>query len=129
VNDQLKVREYYRDRQFDGGRNQKQKQKKLPYGLQKKLERGGELPAGWQNKVAKGEVLDGALLERSVRVPEELTRRLPVLRDGSEYRHLGDKVVRVLGGKGTVVADKSWSRVLSLAGLNANGIERLGCCF
>lgn len=101
--DQLKVREYYRGRELDGDRNQKYKKKKLPYGLQKKLERGGELPPGWQNKVVKGEVLDGGLLERSVRVPEELTRRLPELRDGSEYRRLGDKVVRVLGGNGTVV--------------------------
>jgi hypothetical protein len=101
--DQLKVREYYRDREFDGDRNKKYKKKKLPYGLQKKLERGGELPQGWQNKVAKGEVLGGELLERSVRVPEELIRRLPELRDGSEYRRLGDKVVRVLGGNGTVV--------------------------
>ncbi len=101
--DQLKVREYYRDREFDGDRNQKHKKKKLPYGLQKKLERGGELPPGWQNKVVKGEVLDRDLLERSVRMPEELTRRLPELRDGSEYRRLGDKVVRVLGGNGSVV--------------------------
>lgn len=100
---QLKVREYYRDREFEADRHQKHKQKKLPYGLQKKLERGGELPPGWQNKVVKGEVLDRDLLDRSVRVPEELTRRLPELRDGSEYRRLGDKVVRVLGGNGTVV--------------------------
>jgi hypothetical protein len=34
------------------------KEKPLPPGLQKKVERGGELPPGWQNKLTVGESLD-----------------------------------------------------------------------
>ena len=36
----------------------KVKNKTLPYGLQKNLERGKPLPPGWQMKLAKGSVLD-----------------------------------------------------------------------
>ena len=32
--------------------------KELPSGLQKKLERGGTLPPGWQDKLAKGQIVD-----------------------------------------------------------------------
>jgi hypothetical protein len=41
------------------------KDKPLPPGLQKKLERGEALPPGWQKKLAKGEVLDRAVYARS----------------------------------------------------------------
>jgi hypothetical protein len=81
----------------------KHKQKNLPYGLQKKLQRGGELPPGWQTKVARGEVLDDEILRHSERLPDDLVRRLPVLRDGTEIRRVGDKVVRVMEGNGTVL--------------------------
>jgi hypothetical protein len=75
----------------------------LPPGLQKKLARGGKLPPGWQNKVARGEVLDSEILRHSELLPYELTRNLPELRDGEEIRRVGDKVVRVLEGNGTVI--------------------------
>lgn len=38
------------------------KQKELPSGLEKKLERGGTLPPGWQNKLAKGQIIDQNIL-------------------------------------------------------------------
>lgn len=84
-------------------KNKKNKGKNLPYGLQKKLDRGGQLPPGWQTKVARGEVLDDDILRHSERIPHELARRLPGLRDGEEIRRVGDKVVRVLEGNGTVI--------------------------
>ncbi|MEW4981577.1 MAG: hypothetical protein AB1Y26_12175 [Cycloclasticus sp.] len=84
-------------------KKQKNKSKNMPYGLQKKLERGGQLPPGWQTKVARGEVLDADILRHSERIPYELERRLPALRDGEEIRRVGDKVVRVLEGNGTVI--------------------------
>ena len=99
------IRGYYREENQveHKGKGKKDKQKNLPYGLQKKLERGGQLPPGWQAKVAKGEVLDAELLRHSERLPNDLVRRLPVLRDGTEVRRIGDKVVRVLEGNGTVL--------------------------
>jgi len=36
-------------------------------------------------------------------LPYELTRNLPALHDGEEIRRVGDKVVRVLEGNGTVL--------------------------
>jgi len=81
----------------------KQKNKKLPYGLQKKLARGGQLPPGWQNKVSRGEVLSTEILQQSVRLPSDLRQRLPELEDGVVIRRVGDKVVRVLEGNGTVL--------------------------
>jgi|TARA_R110002096_G_scaffold379_17_gene2429 hypothetical protein len=99
------IRGYYREENQVGhkGKGKKDKHKNLPYGLQKKLERGGQLPPGWQTKVAKGEVLDAELLRHSERLPNDLVRRLPVLRDGTEVRRIGDKVVRVMEGNGTVL--------------------------
>jgi len=106
------IEDYYRrdrDRDRDehgdkkGKKNKKNKDKHLPYGLQKKLERGGQLPPGWQTKVARGEVLDDDILRHSERIPHELARQLPELRDGEEVRRVGNKVVRVLEGNGTVI--------------------------
>ena len=104
------IEDYYRrDRDSNdhdhkkGKKDKKNKGKNLPYGLQKKLDRGGQLPPGWQTKVARGEVLDDDILRHSERIPHELPRRLPELRDGEEIRRVGNKVVRVLEGNGTVL--------------------------
>jgi|GEM_PF-2121386 len=103
------IRHYYRraaetKSEHKGKKKQhKHKQKQLPHGLQKKLARGGQLPPGWQNKVRRGEVLDADILSRSLGLPDELTRRLPTHEDGVVIRRVGDKVVRVLEGKGTVL--------------------------
>lgn len=104
-----KVRDYYREGRSEKHSNKgkkhksKNKGKQLPPGLQKKLERGGQLPPGWQTKIARGEVLDGELLRHSEAIPYELARRLPALRDGEVVRRVGDKVVRVLEGNGTII--------------------------
>jgi len=100
-----RIADYYRSSNDNSShkKGKKNKSKKLPPGLQKKLARGGQLPPGWQTKVARGEVLDGEILRHSELVPDDLLRRLPVLCDGEEIRRVGDKVVRVLEGNGTVI--------------------------
>lgn len=101
------VYNYYRHQNSEhaGGKhpNKKEKHKKLSHGLQKKLQRGGELPPGWQTKVNRGEVLDAELLRYARPLPDDLSRRLPALRSGEEMLRIGDKVVRVLEGNGTVL--------------------------
>jgi len=87
----------------DNKGNNKNTKKALPHGLQKKLARDGQLPPGWQNKVVRGEVLDGDILKQSTYLPSELSRRLPTLEEGVEIRRVGDKVVRVLEGNGTII--------------------------
>lgn len=99
------IRGYYRaeGEAKHKSKGKKNKGKSMPYGLQKKLERGGELPPGWQTKVARGEVLDQEILDHSERLPDALVRRLPELREGAEVRRVGDKVIRVMAGSGTVL--------------------------
>ena len=88
---------YYRE-QFPAKENKKsgKKKKNLPPGLQKKLARGGELPPGWQKKVARGEVLDWQLYSRSVKLPQDLLRRLPAISQGTELMRLDDRIFRIL---------------------------------
>lgn len=78
-------------RQAQQGRG---KPKKLPPGLQKKLERGGGLPPGWQKKVARGEVLDEDLYLRPHYLPEDIRRGLGVI-EGTALRQIDDRVVRI----------------------------------
>ena len=99
------IADYYRSEnaQHGGGNSKQHKKKKLPPGLQKKLERGGELPPGWQTKVNRGEVLDAELLRHAQPLPDELRNSLPILQDGTEMRRIGDKIVRIMEGNGTVL--------------------------
>ncbi len=98
-----RVQDYF-DRYSDQGKAGKgqSKGKKLPPGLQKKFDRGGELPPGWQKKVAAGQVLDRDLYAQSEPLPDDLDSVLETL-PGEEHRRIGNKVVRVLEGDGTIV--------------------------
>lgn len=49
-------REYTREREHE--REKEHKSKPLNRGMQKKVDRGGTLPYGWEKKVVKGETLD-----------------------------------------------------------------------
>lgn len=99
--EQRKVREYYLDDKSVKGK-EKNKQKSIPPGLQKKLERSGQLPPGWQNKVAIGEVLDSDLYSRSEPLPDELGSVLNRAA-GEEHRRIGHKVIKVLEGDATII--------------------------
>lgn len=65
----------------------------LPPGLQKKVARGKALPPGWQKKVAPGEELDYSVYRQSESLPDELLRRLPQPRLGTEILQVEDKVM------------------------------------
>lgn len=79
------------------------KMKSLPPGLQKKLARGGELPPGWQDKVRRGEVLDSDLYRSGERLPRRYLDNLGYDSEAAELILLGDRVVRVAQGRGTVL--------------------------
>ena len=66
-------------------------EKELPKGLEKKLERDGTLPPGWQKKVAKGQVVDQRVL-RSGRLLN--TRDYPYIKN-SEIYQVEDRIFRV----------------------------------
>lgn len=79
----------------DQGHGKKSKAKKLPYGLQKKLERGGSLPPGWQKKFARGEVVSDEVWAQSQFLSRDLAREVGVIA-GTELIQVNDKVARVL---------------------------------
>ena len=100
--DRETIRDYYNENAASGTGKHKGKLKELPKGLQKKLERGGELPPGWQKKVAKGEVLSPELRAYSSPLPRDLLSRIPGGERTGEILRIGDKIIRVGHGQGTV---------------------------
>jgi len=75
----------------------------LPPGLRMKLQRGGELPPGWKKKLVRGEVIDPEVYRHAERLPSDLLNRLTGRQDGIELLRVGDSIVRVMEGRGTVV--------------------------
>jgi len=57
--------------------------------------RGGELPPGWQKKVARGEVMDRDLYLLSSRVPRHIVQELPRQPRGTVLVVLEGKIVRL----------------------------------
>ncbi|WP_144392014.1 hypothetical protein [Pleionea sediminis] len=66
---------------------QKDKQKKLPPGLQKKVERGQPLPPGWQKKLKRGDILGNDIYRRGeIVVPLDDRGRVTLSVDGTLIR-------------------------------------------
>lgn len=104
--EQRTIQDYFETGAVQQGSDKKvkghSKVRQLPPGLQKKLARGGELPPGWQSKVVAGQVLEQELYAQSEPLPEDLEgvlNRLP----GEEHRRIGNKVIRILEGNGSIV--------------------------
>ena len=81
----------------------KNKQKKLPPGLQKKVARGKELPPGWKKKFAPGDSLDYQVYRQGLSLPEEILRRLPQQPTGSEIIQVDDRVIRLNSATRTIL--------------------------
>ncbi|CAA6696882.1 MULTISPECIES: hypothetical protein [unclassified Lentimonas] len=79
-----------------GNASWKKSKKKLPPGLQKKVDRGGELPPGWKKKLEVGTVLDPAVDEAAVSLPEEILSRLPDIPEDTEIVQVGNEIIRVI---------------------------------
>lgn len=65
------------------------KQKPLPPGLQKNMQRGKALPPGWQKKLAKGEILDKDIFNRGIII-------VPPDMNGLMTIRVEDKLIRLL---------------------------------
>jgi hypothetical protein len=77
--------------------------KALPPGLQMKLRRGGELPPGWEKKLVRGEVFDRELYPYAERLPRRLLEPEGEFDDEIELLRVGNRIVRVLEGRGTIL--------------------------
>ena len=70
--------------------------KPLPPELQKKVDHGGKLPAGWQKKLAVGTVLEPELDKQAHSLPDEILARLPDIPQNTEIVRIGNEIIRVI---------------------------------
>jgi hypothetical protein len=76
--------------------NEKQgNHKSLPPGLQKKYERTGELPPGWEKKLVPGDILDTDLYEYGTPVHGEYDGHVYEDSPGTEIIRIEDKILRI----------------------------------
>ncbi len=71
---------------------EEKKQKPVPYGLEKKTQKGEPLPPGWQKKIQKGEVMDEDMLKRARIIHSKEYPKTP----GSEIYQIENKIFRVM---------------------------------
>lgn len=69
-------------------KNDKDKNKQLPPGLQKKVASGKALPLGWQKKLAKGEKMDAEVYKKGEII-------IPINKHGEITLRVDGKVVRL----------------------------------
>lgn len=79
-----------------------QKQKVIPYGLQKKVQRTGKLPHGWEKKLKKGEVLSSDILAHATLVDKKLYPKEFQDNQTKIYR-IEDKVIRVINATNEIL--------------------------
>ena len=76
--------------------DQQRKGKGLPKGLQKKLDRGGELPPGWKRKIQAGDKLTNEEYEQAVRIPDSIRAEIKIPEDVVEIIRVGDQAATVI---------------------------------
>ncbi|MEA3498073.1 MAG: hypothetical protein U9R16_03335 [Campylobacterota bacterium] len=86
----------------DGNGNKKEnkykhlKGKKLPKGLEKKLNRGGVLPPGWRDKLIVGTKVDSRVIKRARVVRTSDYAQPNYKTPGTEVYKINDKIIKVL---------------------------------
>ncbi len=86
-----------------GQADQRPSERRLPPGLQRKVDRGGELPPGWKKKLAVGERLPEEYETKTQSLPDEVIQRLPQSVEGTEILQIGDEVIRVMDNTREIV--------------------------
>lgn len=84
------IQDYYHRHRYDSGRTT------LPRGLEKKYQRTGELPPGWQKKINRGEILPVDIYNYGHQLPVDLRRSLPLGPVGSKVIEVEGKVIRLM---------------------------------
>lgn len=76
-----------------------EKDKPLPPGLQKKVDRGGALPPGWQKKLAVGEVIDDDIYRQGRVISSDGRGAVTVDVDGEVFRVMENtrEIIEILG--------------------------------
>lgn len=76
-----------------------EKEKFLPKGLEKKVQKDGTLPSGWQKKLAKGQIADDRILRSGTMIN---SKNYPFVKNSDIYR-VEDKVFRVAQGTNMIM--------------------------
>lgn len=76
--------------------DQQRNGKGLPKGLQKKLDRGGELPPGWKRKIQAGDKLTNEEYEQAERIPDAIRAEIKIPADVIEIIRVGDQAATVI---------------------------------
>ncbi|EXJ11166.1 MULTISPECIES: hypothetical protein [Nitrincola] len=99
------LNDYMSDRERSEHRhsNRHNKYRDLPPGLQRKMARSERLPRGWQRKLVRGEVMPQELYRYATPLPANYRTRARIDGRNTELVLLGDKVVRLVEGRGTIV--------------------------
>ncbi len=91
------IKKYYQSKGVKPVKGKKaKKKKKLPYGLKKKVARGGNLPPGWEKKIARGEVLDAEVYKHAEPIPPGLRKKLPPQPEDTALIKVEGKIIRLL---------------------------------
>jgi len=78
------------------GKHNGKKDKGLPPGLAKKVERGDSLPPGWQKKCVRGQSLPMELFKRCEPLPQEVLVTLPPPPAGTVIVTIEGKAIRLM---------------------------------
>jgi len=71
------------------------KYKTIPKGLQKKLNRGNQLPPGWRKKIAVGQVVSKDILQAgNVLDPKKFGKQFPKTENSKLYK-IQDTIIRI----------------------------------
>jgi hypothetical protein len=70
--------------------------KGLPKGISKKVERGDDLPPGWQRKCVKGQIMPREIYQRCEPLPHEIVVKLPPSPPGTVIVTIEGKAVRLM---------------------------------
>ncbi|MGE0050692.1 MAG: hypothetical protein AB7S49_04140 [Arcobacter sp.] len=76
-----------------------EEEKFLPKGLEKKVQKDGTLPSGWQKKLAKGQIADDRILRSGTMIN---SKNYPFVKNSDIYR-VEDKVFRVAQGTNMIM--------------------------
>jgi hypothetical protein len=80
----------------DDGKHGGKKDKGLPPGLAKKVERGGSLPPGWQKKCVRGQTMPMEVFKHCEPLPQEVLVTLPPPPAGTVIVTIEGKAIRLM---------------------------------
>ena len=90
------IRTYYVFHKRGNGNSHGNRDKGLPKGIAKKVERGDSLPPGWQKKCVRGQIMPTEVFKHCEPLPHDVVVKLPPAPVGTVIVTLEGKAVRLM---------------------------------